>query len=285
MWTTPDGYTLLLPRSGLTRIISRLQDSGLNGLVSDDFRGNIVDGIVSSIGKLAKNARRTGNVSHAKSQKKYPIFMAPAHGGKYLLLTQPLTNRQNAIIFVRFDPGLAEANGNGKTSAPPKSRYHPNVLKSTEALRREARNIFFKAYPRLKGKTEVLHRFPLEWRWLFPKADPNRLSNLQGVQLLAHRRKVTDTWDAFREAYRRRGKSPTPKEVLKHARLVDQSLFFPYSMKQIKSSHSGTATTPGNAVTLLSTSLPLEKAKTRRMKQCPTESSGRRKHLKISTRS
>jgi hypothetical protein len=105
---------------------------------------------------------------------------------------------------------------------------HENVLKAADVLRREARDVFFRAYPRLKGRVlEVHHRIPLEWRELFPKADPNRLANLQGLTKADHLRKASDLWDAFRNTYRRLGRQPTPAEVLEYAGYVDKSLDLP----------------------------------------------------------
>jgi hypothetical protein len=228
MWTTPDGYILRLPHSGTAKIISRLQDSGLKNLVESSNNGNLEDGIVSSVGQLAKSARRTGNAYHAKTRQKYPVFTAHAHGGKYLILTRSLTIKQNAILFVRFEPrvGSPESkNGDSaKAHAPWQIRYHHNVLKSTETLQREARKIFFRANPRFKGKIEVYHRIPLEWRQIFPKQDPNRLSNLIRPQTSDQRRKATDLWKAFRRIYRHLKRNPTPKEVMLHAQVVDRVL-------------------------------------------------------------
>jgi hypothetical protein len=102
---------------------------------------------------------------------------------------------------------------------------------STALLRREARRTFFQSYPRLRGRVQVHHRVPLEWwRRLFPGTDPNRLSNLQGLPTLAHRRKASDLWDAFRAAYRRLGRSPTRAEVIRFAGIVDRSLHLPYPL-------------------------------------------------------
>jgi hypothetical protein len=97
-------------------------------------------------------------------------------------------------------------------------------------LRRAARGIFFRAYPRQRGRVQVHHRIPLEWRTLFPHADPNRLANLQGLAPRDHRRKASDLWDAFRAAYRRAGRRPAPAEVVRYAGLVDRSLDLPYPL-------------------------------------------------------
>jgi hypothetical protein len=98
-------------------------------------------------------------------------------------------------------------------------------------LRREARSIFFAVHRHLKGLAiQVHHRIPLEWRRLFPLADPNRLANLQGLPTKAHLYKATHLWDAFRDLYRRLRRAPTAGEVLKHAELVDRSLNLPHPL-------------------------------------------------------
>jgi hypothetical protein len=113
----------------------------------------------------------------------------------------------------------------------PLKDWHINVLKNSNRLRKEARDIFFKVNPRLKGQViEVHHRIPLEWRGLFPKSNPNRLSNLQGLTKLDHKYKASDLWDAFRATYKRQKRSPTAKEVMEHAQLVDRSLNLPHPL-------------------------------------------------------
>src|SRR5262245_56493170 len=100
-----------------------------------------------------------------------------------------------------------------------------NVLRPDRDLRAEARAAYQQAYG--TRPVEVHHRVPLEWRFLFPHADPNRLANLQGLTTLDHRKKASDMWDSFRNTYRRLHREPTPAEVLQQAMLVDQSLNLP----------------------------------------------------------
>jgi hypothetical protein len=107
-----------------------------------------------------------------------------------------------------------------------RGRWHPNVLTREIDLRAAARDVHQRAYPGTRV-VEVHHRIPLEWRFHFPDANPNRLANLQGLTRADHRRKATDMWDAFRNTYRRRGLEPNPADVLAHAMLVDQSLNLP----------------------------------------------------------
>ncbi len=98
---------------------------------------------------------------------------------------------------------------------------------SAATLRRGARAVYFRVHPRQRGRVQVHHRVPLEWRRLFPKADPNRLANLQGLATSDHRYKASALWDAFRATYLRLGRRPTPAEVVQYAGVVDRSLDLP----------------------------------------------------------
>jgi hypothetical protein len=235
MWTTTDGYVLHLPRSGLMKILARLQDSGLNELIKDNQAHNLTQEVIQSVGRLAQNARRDGSVRHRHSQQRYAIFTSPAGGGKYQLLARPLRPGRSAILFVHYEPektpqGFA-AGEEAKLLITRRPRFHPNALKSTEALQREAQKIFFRANPHLKGKVEVWHRVPLEWRRLFPKMNPNRLSNLLALRTTEQGRKVMNMWKAFREKHQYLQRTPTPKEVLLFVRVADRVLFVPPAVK------------------------------------------------------
>ncbi len=235
MWTTTDGYVLHLPRSGLMKILARLQDSGLNELIKDNHTQNLTREVVHSVGRLAQNARRDGSVLHRHSQQRYAIFSSRAGGGKYQLLARPFRPGRSAILFVHFEPEKTPqgfvAGEEAKVLITRKPRFHPNALKSTEALQREAQKIFFRANPRLAGKAEVWHRVPLEWRRLFPKMNPNRLSNLIALPNQAQHNKATSMWKKFRERWQRREHTPTPKEIMHCVRIVDRALFTPPAVK------------------------------------------------------
>jgi hypothetical protein len=120
----------------------------------------------------------------------------------------------------------------GKLPEPTMTTPNPKVKWYADTLRREARAIFFKVYPKMKGKViEVHHRIPLEWRRLFPNADPNRISNLQGLYTKDHLYKASQLWDSFRNTYRWLKRSPTAAEVLQFAGVVDRSLNLPSFLK------------------------------------------------------
>jgi len=94
-------------------------------------------------------------------------------------------------------------------------------LATKNVLRDEARSIFYNANPRLKGTDlQIHHRIPLEWAHLFPDADPNRLSNLIGLDSTVHTG-INRSWNEFRDRYRQLGQSPTAQEVLDFAAGLD----------------------------------------------------------------
>jgi len=223
MWTTADGHILRLPHYGLAKIMSRLRESGLQELIANRGNGRLERKVANAIGLLAHEARRANQVSHEKSGKNYLVFAAQAHGGNYEILAQPLTQRQHAVLFIRFERDPDQANG--KASKPVKSDGPTHAQKSDEVLLREARAVFFRANPRWREKkVEVYHRVPLAWRRLFPKLDPNRLSNLQAAPNSEQRRRVKRLWKAFGRRYKNLQRKPTPKEVMQYVREVDQAL-------------------------------------------------------------
>ena len=126
------------------------------------------------------------------------------------------------MLIMSAESLLSEYLITGKAPTPPKYTW-PNSI-----LRREARVVFFRVYPRLKGRIiEVHHRVPLEWKSKFPLADPNRIANLQGLYTKDHLYKASQLWDSFRNTYRRLRREPTPTEILRFAGLVDRSLNLP----------------------------------------------------------
>lgn len=212
--TTIDGYLLQLTRPILTQIITKLRTLPRFNKLVEGHAKKLEQLIILAIARMVKSAFLT------HTDNKHPIFTAQFAGKNYQIVTQPSANQRYSIILIHSLPST-----NIPESAIFSASFHPNVRKSANFLRREARKIFFNAYPQLKGKIlEVHHRVPLEWRSLFPELDPNRLSNLQGLSQRVHKVKATDLWDAFRNAYRRRRCKPTRQEVLNYAKLVDRSL-------------------------------------------------------------
>jgi len=96
-------------------------------------------------------------------------------------------------------------------------------------LRKKAREIFYEAYPRLTNHgLEVHHRIPLEWAHLFPEANPNRLSNLVGLDDTVHHQ-INVMWSDFKQYYSSLGRSPTAKEILEFALKIDQEFSTSYN--------------------------------------------------------
>ena len=67
---------------------------------------------------------------------------------------------------------------------------------------------------------QVHHRIPLEWAHLFPKADPNRIANLVGMNNANHSL-ATNAWNAWRRSLG--GRTPSPAEVLEQALQIDKA--------------------------------------------------------------
>ena len=75
--------------------------------------------------------------------------------------------------------------------------------------------------PAKKG-LELHHRWPLEYANLMPKSDPNRMSNIIGLEKKIHDQ-VSDAWTAFRKGLN--GREPTAAEVYKQVTEIDRILF------------------------------------------------------------
>jgi hypothetical protein len=99
---------------------------------------------------------------------------------------------------------------------------HPLSGEAKNAFRAEARNI----WQDLTGKRaiwddlQVHHRIPLEWSHYFPDANPNRVTNLVGINPQAHTQ-VTNAWNAWRLALN--GRVPTQADIIRQAVNIDNT--------------------------------------------------------------
>jgi hypothetical protein len=218
-WRTRDGARLRLTHTGLHRILARLPPRQLRSLTQGELSGDPAPALVRTVGRIARAARRAGSV-RGPSGTRLPVFVAP--GSR--LLVAPRGRAEGEILHVRFrTPHLSEE---AEVALP---LTQPLTTDQKEALRRAATSLFSKVYPRyLRQQVEVHHRVPLEWSHLFPQADPNRISNLQGLSSPQQLRKATEMWSSFRDAHRRSGHPPTPQQVLRFATLVDRALGMAY---------------------------------------------------------
>jgi hypothetical protein len=100
------------------------------------------------------------------------------------------------------------------------------------AVRGRARTVFARVNgapaARLAKKGEVHHRIPIEYSDTFPRADPNRVSNLLGAQDIAHQ-VVNREWAAFERSLG--GRQPTPAEVMQQAQRIDR-MIEPYVLRR-----------------------------------------------------
>jgi hypothetical protein len=92
---------------------------------------------------------------------------------------------------------------------------------SSDRLRENARN----TWQMLTGRRafwddlEVHHRIPLEWSHIFGKADPNRVSNLVGINGKIHKQ-ISEAWAAWKRSLGER--TPTQAEIMEQAFKIDE---------------------------------------------------------------
>jgi RHS repeat-associated protein len=109
----------------------------------------------------------------------------------------------------------------GQLSFLPPNPVSSLSQETRDALREAARKIWFDRTGRraIWDHMDVHHRIPLEWAHLFPKSDPNRISNLIGMTPQNHAL-VTSAWNAWRNSLL--GRLPTQAEVLQQAIRIDE---------------------------------------------------------------
>jgi hypothetical protein len=72
----------------------------MKDLIKRNYQGDLMQAVVRSLGQLARNAHRTGNLRHRRSHRRYPVFTAGLNGREYEIITSPVGSTQNAIISV-----------------------------------------------------------------------------------------------------------------------------------------------------------------------------------------
>lgn len=94
--------------------------------------------------------------------------------------------------------------------------------KVKDSLRTEARDIWQSITGRraIWDNLEVHHRIPLELAHILPRANPNRISNLVGINSQSHTQ-VTQAWNAWIRSLN--GRTPTQEEVMKQALRIDEA--------------------------------------------------------------
>jgi hypothetical protein len=90
----------------------------------------------------------------------------------------------------------------------------------SDRLREKAKRIWaaFTGHTASSLGLDIHHRIPLEWAHLFPDTDPNRLTNLRGIDPLIHRR-VNAAWAAWKKSLN--GVTPTPEQIEAQAAIID----------------------------------------------------------------
>lgn len=100
---TKDGYTLLLTRAGMMRILSNLKRTGLSNLVKVSKNNSLNNVIMNLIAKVVSNANSLENLS-SPDKSAIQVFTAVGKTRKYQILTQPLGSKKAGIIFIRSQP-------------------------------------------------------------------------------------------------------------------------------------------------------------------------------------
>ena len=88
-------------------------------------------------------------------------------------------------------------------------------------LGRNAREIWEARTGRMAGwdGMQIHHRIPLEWSHIFPDSDPNKLSNLIGIDPRIHAQ-ITTGWASWKKTLD--GRIPTQEEILMQANFIDE---------------------------------------------------------------
>lgn len=105
--STKDGYTLGLTDSTLTKISSKLKQTGLEHLVHglrSNSQGSLESDVVRAIAQVVNHATASGTVSSREFGRNLRAFTAMGKMRTYQILTQPINRQQSVIIFVRAHP-------------------------------------------------------------------------------------------------------------------------------------------------------------------------------------
>ncbi len=100
MWTTRDGYELVLPRAGVDAVAARLDDGA--GADAARRRG------VSAVAQLVADAQRTPAVVPSAAGAPRQLFASRRAGRQYGILTRPVGDRRHVITAVRPTPPAAQ---------------------------------------------------------------------------------------------------------------------------------------------------------------------------------
>ena len=136
------------------------------------------------------------------------IFKAGAKAGEEL----PAAADEAAALIAELNK-LRKA---GKVIGGPLSNEAKDILRQSARDIWQARS----GKKAIWDALQVHHRIPLEWAHLFPKADPNRIANLVGMNNANHSL-ATNAWNAWRRSLG--GRTPSPAEVLQQALQIDKA--------------------------------------------------------------
>jgi hypothetical protein len=95
---TQDGHTVRLTRSGLTKILSNLNRTGLRRLIRGNLNRNREAAVVRAIAQVVSRATRS------RSGQNTQVFTAIGKTRTYEIVTQPIGHQQSVIVLVRSLP-------------------------------------------------------------------------------------------------------------------------------------------------------------------------------------
>jgi hypothetical protein len=116
--------------------------------------------------------------------------------------------------------GVRKAPTSGLSTAPVRIAQKLS-REASDVLRSEARDIWQTTTGRraIWDELQVHHRIPLEWSHQFGRANPNRLSNLVGIDSAAHTQ-VTNAWRAWKRGLN--GRIPSQAEIMEQTLRIDE---------------------------------------------------------------
>ncbi len=110
MWTTRDGYELVLPRAGVDAVAARLAAGGA-ATTADARRA-----VVGTVARLAGAARRAPDATPPGAAAPRRRFVAERGARRYDILTRPLGARSHVITAVYPRPGNDELEYRGAST-------------------------------------------------------------------------------------------------------------------------------------------------------------------------
>lgn len=128
---TADGHTLQLPDARLGTILPQLHSSGLDGLVRQNYDGDLSRAIARSVGQLANRAQRVGALRSRQTGSRYPVFSSALGGRSFQIVTRPGGAGAGTIVGIRPQASAATGSAEYMAAAPNQPALGPRRALST----------------------------------------------------------------------------------------------------------------------------------------------------------